>query len=165
MAASKGLQKRHEAMWTWKGSFGAIICVVIGYLLGSTNNNNGMLNGMNGGEMVTKTSRTAVYDRGNNTNNTTVIPVESISNAHNVGNNHHQKNRNASISSTSIIEEIIPPNLLPLYAPQKLQFNVTRNMLRQSRPVVGNTERLHQYVRKLHSKKCTTVVFLGGSGK
>ena len=66
---------------------------------------------------------------------------------------------------TSIIDELIPPNLQPTYAHEKLSFNVTRSMLRQSRPVVGNTERIHAYLRKLHAKKCTTVLFMGGSGK
>ena len=70
----------------------------------------------------------------------------------------------------SIIEELIPTKLLSLYShdnllKNKLQFNITRSMLRQSRPVVGNTQRLHAYIKKLHSKQCTTVLFLGGSGK
>jgi hypothetical protein len=63
----------------------------------------------------------------------------------------------------SIIEEIVPPKLLPVY--EILQFNVTRSMLRQSRPVIGNTQRLHSYLKKLRNKECTTVLFLGGSGE
>jgi hypothetical protein len=36
-------------------------------------------------------------------------------------------------------------------------------MLRRSRPIVGNNDRLHGYIRKLHSKQCTVVLCLGGS--
>jgi hypothetical protein len=63
----------------------------------------------------------------------------------------------------SLVEEIIPKELQPTYAPENLQFNVTRSMIRQSRPIIGNTERLHAYIKKLHSKKCTSVLFMGGS--
>lgn len=61
------------------------------------------------------------------------------------------------------MDEYIPPNLRNTYEPQAMQFNVTRSMLRQSRPVVGNVQRLHAYLRKLQSKQCTTVLILGGS--
>ena len=73
--------------------------------------------------------------------------------------------RPASTSSSSFIEEIMPPSLHRLYSPENLRFNVTRSMIRQSRPIVGNTERLHSYLEKLRSQACTSVVFLGGSGK
>lgn len=63
----------------------------------------------------------------------------------------------------SILEEIMPASLLPLYQPKHLRFNVTRTMLQQSRPVIGNTQRLHSYLRKLQSKQCTSVLILGGS--
>jgi hypothetical protein len=63
----------------------------------------------------------------------------------------------------SLIEEIMPPKLQPVY--EILQFNVTRSMLRQSRPVIGNTQRLHHYLKKLRNKECTTVLFMGGSGE
>jgi len=63
----------------------------------------------------------------------------------------------------SILEEYIPPSLRHVYEPGALQFNVTRAMLRQSRPVIGNVQRLHAYLRKLQSKQCTTVLILGGS--
>lgn len=66
-------------------------------------------------------------------------------------------------SNISLVEEIIPKELQSTYAPENLQFNVTRNMIRQSRPVIGNTERLHAYIRKLHNEQCTSVLFLGGS--
>lgn len=66
-------------------------------------------------------------------------------------------------SGSSFIEEIIPKELQSTYAPENLQFNVTRSMIRQSRPIIGNTERLHAYINKLHSKQCTSVLFLGGS--
>lgn len=62
-----------------------------------------------------------------------------------------------------VVEEIIPPALQASYSPQNLQFNVTRSMLRRSRPIIGNNERLHSYIQKLRSKQCTTVLFLGGS--
>mmetsp|Transcript_31225 Transcript_31225/g.66478 ORF Transcript_31225/g.66478 Transcript_31225/m.66478 type:complete len:199 (+) Transcript_31225:41-637(+) len=64
----------------------------------------------------------------------------------------------------SIVEEVMPQSLLPTYAPEKLPFNVTRSMLRQSRPIVGNTERLHLYLRKLRTGQCTKVLYMGGSG-
>ncbi|KAL3782911.1 hypothetical protein HJC23_004890 [Cyclotella cryptica] len=62
-----------------------------------------------------------------------------------------------------VVEEIIPPALRASYSPENLEFNVTRAMLRRSRPIIGNDERLHAYIRKLRSKQCTTVLFLGGS--
>ena len=63
----------------------------------------------------------------------------------------------------SVIREIIPESLLHVYAPKNLQFEVTRSMLRQSRPIIGNVQRLHAYLKKLRSQQCTTVLFLGGS--
>ena len=67
-------------------------------------------------------------------------------------------------TSTPIIKELIPPELYKYqYTPDKLRFNVSRSMLRRSRPIIGNNERLHAYIKKLHSKQCTTVLFLGGS--
>jgi hypothetical protein len=69
----------------------------------------------------------------------------------------------SSNMTMSLVEEIVPRELQPTYAPENLQFNVTRSMIRQSRPIIGNTERLHAYIKKLHSKKCTSVLFLGGS--
>jgi len=64
-----------------------------------------------------------------------------------------------------IVDEIIPKRLYPRYRyhPKTLPFNVTRSMLRQSRPVIGNVQRLQAYIEKLHSEQCTTVLFLGGS--
>eukprot|EP00584_Thalassiosira_punctigera_P008588 CAMPEP_0172535506 /NCGR_PEP_ID=MMETSP1067-20121228/7485_1 /TAXON_ID=265564 ORGANISM="Thalassiosira punctigera, Strain Tpunct2005C2" /NCGR_SAMPLE_ID=MMETSP1067 /ASSEMBLY_ACC=CAM_ASM_000444 /LENGTH=588 /DNA_ID=CAMNT_0013320443 /DNA_START=212 /DNA_END=1978 /DNA_ORIENTATION=- len=64
---------------------------------------------------------------------------------------------------TPFIDEYIPASLLKKYEAQNLQFNVTRSMLRQSRPVIGNTKRLHSYLKKLRSGECTTVLVLGGS--
>ncbi|KAL9189237.1 hypothetical protein ACHAXT_011727 [Thalassiosira profunda] len=63
----------------------------------------------------------------------------------------------------NFLEEYIPQNLLPKYQQDNFQFPVSRSMLRQSRPVVGNVERLHAYLRKLQSGQCTTVLVLGGS--
>lgn len=70
---------------------------------------------------------------------------------------------NAPPTPSPIIQEIIPESLQPVYAPEKLLFNVTRNMLRQSRPILGNTQRLHSFIKKLHNKQCTSVLVLGGS--
>mmetsp|Transcript_29425 Transcript_29425/g.61397 ORF Transcript_29425/g.61397 Transcript_29425/m.61397 type:complete len:648 (+) Transcript_29425:113-2056(+) len=70
----------------------------------------------------------------------------------------------SSSSFTTFIEEYIPPKLLPQYEPQNLQFNITKTMLRQSRPVIGNTHRLHAYfTNKLRTGQCTTILVLGGS--
>lgn len=80
------------------------------------------------------------------------------------GNCNEQEALSPSSNMTmSLVEEIVPKELQPTYAPENLQFNVTRSMIRQSRPIIGNTERLHAYIKKLHSKKCTSVLFLGGS--
>ncbi|KAL3801219.1 hypothetical protein HJC23_012619 [Cyclotella cryptica] len=65
--------------------------------------------------------------------------------------------------NTSLVEELIPEKLRSVYAPENLQFNVTRSMIRQSRPIIGNTERLHAYIQKLRDERCTSVLFLGGS--
>lgn len=73
-----------------------------------------------------------------------------------------QKNLD-KLHNISVVEEVIPKELQPTYAGENLQFNVTRSMIRQSRPIIGNTERLHAYIRKLHDKQCTSVLFLGGS--
>ena len=75
--------------------------------------------------------------------------------------NDAQINNNAK-SKNDIIEEIIPSKLLPRYTSDvcdpfkdeehcKTVFPVTRNMLRQSRPIVGNTDRLHIYLNKLRN--------------
>ncbi|KAL7543005.1 hypothetical protein ACHAXR_012891 [Thalassiosira sp. AJA248-18] len=65
---------------------------------------------------------------------------------------------------SEVVEEIIPTfPLLPRYATDFLQFPTTRSMLRQSRTITGNNERLHAYLKKLQSQQCTTVLFLGGS--
>lgn len=66
-------------------------------------------------------------------------------------------------SPSQIIREIIPESLQSVYSPQNLLFNVTESMLQQSRPIKGNTERLHSFIRKLRNKVCTTVVVSGGS--
>ncbi|KAL7545010.1 hypothetical protein ACHAWF_008383 [Thalassiosira exigua] len=64
---------------------------------------------------------------------------------------------------SSIVNDVVPPALRHLYAPDRLPFNVTRSMLRRSRPVVGNAQRLWHYLEKLRSRKCTTILFMGGS--
>ena len=63
----------------------------------------------------------------------------------------------------SLVEEYIPAKLRHKYEAQNLQFNVTRSMFRQSRPIIGNVRRLHGYLRKLQSQQCTNVLILGGS--
>lgn len=120
-----------------------VACIAIGYLIGSSS---------------IDSSSTAMM--GN-------VGIKS-SNYSNIG--YTMADQPTTTKHTSIIEELIPTKLLPLYSYEnllknKLQFNITRSMLRQSRPVVGNTQRLHAYIKKLQSKQCTTVLFLGGSGK
>ena len=61
-----------------------------------------------------------------------------------------------------IIQAIIPESLQNAYAPGKLLYNLTESMLEQSRPVRGNTQRLHSYIQKIRRKQCTTVIFAGG---
>ena len=131
-----------------------VACVAIGYLLGSSTT---ILNSNidNTKTMIAKvrTAESSIRNGNNSTNST----GETYTTA-----NFAPRQPN---HSTSIIEELIPTKLLPLYSHEKLQFNITRSMLRRSRPVVGNTQRLHAYLKKLQSKQCTTVLFLGGSGK
>ena len=132
-----------------------IVCFTIGYLLGSstTTLNSNVDNAKTVIAKVT-TAESSIRNGNYSTNNSNGETYNTTANLP------RQQNH-----STSIIEEIIPTKLLPLYSHDKLQFNVTRSMLRQSRPVVGNTQRLHAYLKKLQSKQCTTVLFLGGSGK
>ena len=63
----------------------------------------------------------------------------------------------------SFIDAIIPESLRAKYTTSNLLFPITESMLRQSRPIIGNNERLHSYIRKLHAGKCTTILFMGGS--
>lgn len=114
----------------------AICCGLIGYIIGSMPNNNLQ------GHVDVKCARQAVYEFDNDLVEKDVL----------IGVNR---------SRESIIEEIVPPTLQSFY--QDTQFNPTRSMLRQSRPVIGNTQRLHSYLGKLRNKECTTVLFLGGS--
>lgn len=66
-------------------------------------------------------------------------------------------------SKYSFIDAIIPESLSAKYTASNLLFPITESMLRQSRPIVGNNERLHSYIRKVHAGKCTTILFMGGS--
>ena len=67
-------------------------------------------------------------------------------------------------TSSPVIKQVVPPSLYDYqYAPDKLRFNVSSSMLRRSRPIIGNNDRLHMYIKKLHSQQCTVVLFLGGS--
>ena len=68
-----------------------------------------------------------------------------------------------SSSSFSFLEEIMPESLRELYRTDRLTFPVTRSMLRRSRPIVGNTQRMRTYLNKLRAGRCTTVLFMGGS--
>ena len=59
---------------------------------------------------------------------------------------------------------VMPPSLLPEYAPPgALPFNLTMSILRRTRPVVGNTERVRGFLRKLRGGTCTVSLMLGGS--
>ena len=127
--------------------FCMVICTLVGYLFGS---------GFNFSANIIADNREIKTKISSNTNNSVVTSGMAATSNY----LQHQQQRQ---KANSIIEEIIPPQLLPTYAHEKLQFNITRSMLRQSRPVVGNTERLHLYLQKLQAKKCTTVLFLGGS--
>ena len=79
-----------------------------------------------------------------------------------VGDAARSKAAKADVAS-AFLEEYIPSSLLYLYTNAKLQFEISRSMLRRSRPVVGNTERLHAYLRKLRAGRCTTTLVIGGS--
>jgi len=155
MTGNIGLQKKRSSKTNYLIVPGMIACFAIGYLLGSstTTLNNNVDNTKT---MIAKvrTAESSIRNYGNYSTNST-------GETHNTTANFPREQNHG----TSIIEEIIPTKLLPLYSHDKLQFNVTRSMLRQSRPVVGNTQRLHTYLKKLQSKQCTTVLFLGGSGK
>ena len=61
------------------------------------------------------------------------------------------------------LDEIMPTSLKQLYTQDKLAFPITPSMIRRTRPIVGNNQRLHMYLQKLHRKQCTTVIFMGGS--
>lgn len=151
-----GLQKKRSSKTDYLLILpGMIACFTIGYLLGSstTTLNSNVDNAKTVIAKVT-TAESSIRNGNYSTNNSNGETYNTTANLP------RQQNH-----STSIIEEIIPTKLLPLYSHDKLQFNVTRSMLRQSRPVVGNTQRLHAYLKKLQSKQCTTVLFLGGSGK
>ena len=149
-----------------------IACVAVGYTLGSANSNimtsTGNMN--HAGQVGQKQKTTNQYPGGiasassgvSRWSNHSIISNNSQHSTENTS--HHYFMSNASFSN-NVVEEIIPPSLLPVYHPKHLQWTVTRSMLRQSRPVVGNTQRLHLYLKKLHSKQCTKLVFMGGSGK
>ena len=61
------------------------------------------------------------------------------------------------------LDEIMPTSLKQLYSQDNLAFPITQSMLRRTRPIVGNNQRLHMYLQKLHRKQCTTAIFMGGS--
>lgn len=149
-AGAGGIPKHHaHASSPPKGSLPLVMaCIMIGYIAGTARSSivftTSMMNSISFNGLQKVTSVAHNVSRGDNNNSTT-------------------KTTTTTASLNNVIEEIIPPNLLSLYTHDKLQFNVTRSMLRQSRPVVGNTQRLHSYLKKLQSKSCTTVLFLGGS--
>ena len=59
------------------------------------------------------------------------------------------------------VSDILPTSLQSNYT--NLQFRVTPSLLRRSRPVVGNVERLHTFLQKLRNGRCTNTLMLGGS--
>ena len=68
------------------------------------------------------------------------------------------------IDTSPLIEDIIPEKLRKRrYGSGQMAFEVSTTMLRSSRPIVGNTQRLHSFIRKLNAGSCTTVLILGGS--
>ena len=84
--------------------------------------------------------------------------------------NYHEKKNKTKIQLLQsypyydyYLDEIMPTSLKQLYAQDKLAFPITPSMLRRTRPIIGNNQRLHMYLDKLHRKQCTTVVFMGGS--
>ena len=144
MNGSIGLQKKQPSkIYGLLGtSLCMVACIAIGYLIGSSSIDSSTSTAMMGKVGIKSSNYSSVQ---------TMVDQQTT-------------------KHKSITEELIPPKLLSLYThenllKQKLQFNITRSMLRQSRPVVGNTQRLHAYLKKLQSKQCTTVLFLGGSGK
>ncbi|KAL7538848.1 hypothetical protein ACHAXR_011284 [Thalassiosira sp. AJA248-18] len=149
-AGAGGLPKHHaHASSPPKGGLPLMMaCIMIGYIAGTARSSivftTSRMNSISFNGLQKVTSVAHNVSRGDNNNSTT-------------------KTTTTTASLNNVIEEIIPPNLLSSYTHEKLQFNVTRSMLRQSRPVVGNTQRLHSYLKKLQSKSCTTVLFLGGS--
>jgi len=94
--------------------------------------------------------------------------VELITNTISMENSRLRKNKaydqfKESPLYSEVVQDIIPNFLLPRYATEFLQFPITRSMLRQSRTITGNSQRLHAYLKKLQSQQCTTILFLGGS--
>ena len=70
----------------------------------------------------------------------------------------------SQIDTSPLVEDIIPEKLRKRrYGAGKMAFEVSTTMLRSSRPIVGNTERLHHFIRKLSAGRCTTVLIMGGS--
>lgn len=142
--------KRHVRMRDISIRFvSAICCGLVGYIIGSMPSNNLQ------GHVDAKCFRQATYEF--NVNRSRDVEDEESAEIPN------QVQLQVSPTNKSIIEEIVPPTLHSFY--QDTQFNPTRSMLRQSRPVIGNTQRLHSYLEKLRNKECTTVLFLGGSGE
>lgn len=139
----------------WIRFMSAICCGLIGYIFGSMPNNNLQ------GHVDMKCTRQPFESDGS------VVDKDVLSDANSKDDESgdtipNQVQAHPTINK-SVVEEIVPPTLQPFY--QDIPFNVTRSMLRQSRPVIGNTQRLHSYFEKLRNKECTTVLFLGGSGK
>jgi hypothetical protein len=66
-------------------------------------------------------------------------------------------------TANSFVEGIVPESLRYRYAMENLAFPITESMMRRSRPIIGNNQRLHEYLTKLYSGKCTTILFMGGS--
>eukprot|EP00584_Thalassiosira_punctigera_P006509 CAMPEP_0172535690 /NCGR_PEP_ID=MMETSP1067-20121228/7582_1 /TAXON_ID=265564 ORGANISM="Thalassiosira punctigera, Strain Tpunct2005C2" /NCGR_SAMPLE_ID=MMETSP1067 /ASSEMBLY_ACC=CAM_ASM_000444 /LENGTH=543 /DNA_ID=CAMNT_0013320631 /DNA_START=244 /DNA_END=1872 /DNA_ORIENTATION=- len=144
-------------------------CVMVGYIVGSTKSNMSEVGNLSG-HAESKVEAHHLHKYHGVENDTEFKAGAYYSHRYHRGGNDTDavvlsttEDRKHPKASPSVVEEIIPPNLLPSYAPDKLLFPVTRSMLRQSRPVVGDTERLHAYLKKLRSRTCTFILFMGGS--
>ena len=59
---------------------------------------------------------------------------------------------------------LVPDSVREKWAVEKLAYIFpTNSLLRRSRPVVGNTDRFHAYLRKVKAGVCTKILFAGGS--
>ena len=152
-SAPKGLPKHsHHHAATSKGrGLLIIVCVLIGYIAGCTTKSSLMFT-------------TSFMNSLSSNNDDDDGQRQEMTTASVAAHHHTIENRNNNNNTPSnVIEEIIPPSLLPSYSSENLLFPVSRSMLRKSRPIIGNTDRLHTYIQKLRDGICTTVLFIGGS--
>ena len=157
-SAPKGLPKHsHHHAATSKGrGLLIIVCVLIGYIAGCTTKSSLMF--------TTSFMNSLNLNSLSNNNDDDDGQRQEMTTASVAAHHHTIENRNNNNNTPSnVIEEIIPPSLLPSYSSENLLFPVSRSMLRKSRPIIGNTDRLHTYIQKLRDCICTTVLFIGGS--